>query len=226
MQLLLSLKYILKYLFKWCAFVLSPPYCESCGIATTDRFIFCQDCYSKIKPIVTVQLQVTAKYSVKVFAISDYVFPLKKLILAKHISNRLAAEYLGLLSWQLSNIKYVEFDVIVPVPLHWSRRIKRGYNQTEVMAEAIAKNAGKPVVSALKRSKRTEFQFKLDVEEREENIKSCFKLTKKQEINIVGKNVLLVDDLMTSGATIKYAAQELLKANPKTITILVACRVV
>lgn len=226
MQLLLSLKYILKALVKWCAFVLSPPYCEGCSIATQDRFIFCSDCYAKIKPIVTAQLQLTANHTAKVFAIADYAFPLKRLILAKHISNRLAAKYLGVLSWQLSNIKYVEFDVIVPVPLHWSRRIKRGYNQTEVMAETIAKNSGKRVVNALKRSKRTEFQFELDVEAREENIKNCFKLTKKQEANIVGKNVLLVDDLMTSGATIKHAAQELLKANPRTITILVACRVV
>ena len=64
----------------------------------------------------------------------------------------------------------------------------------------------------------------MELEERELNVKNCFDIVKG--LNVVGKNILLVDDLMTSGSTLKYASRQLLKAGASSIVIAVACRVV
>lgn len=215
---------MLKSIYKLATFILSPPFCEGCHKALADRFIFCSNCYLDIKPISTIDLQVTPTKLVKIFAISNYEYPLKKLVLAKRISNRLAAEYLANLIWQLTAVKYVDFDYIVPIPIHWMRRIKRGYNQTEVMASELSKISGKPILNILCRKKFTKFQSDLNVQERDENIKNCFSI--KNSSNLLGKKVLIVDDLMTSGATLKYACKELFKAGAKSITASVGCRVV
>ena len=126
--------------------------------------------------------------------------------------------------WQLTAIKYAEFDYIVSVPLHWVRRVKRGYNQTEVMAEELSKLSGKPILKVLTRSKRTRFQSDLNLDEREANVKNCFDVA--DNFLVKGKKVLLVDDLMTSGATIKYASKQLLKSGVDSIVVAVGCRVV
>jgi competence protein ComFC len=213
-----------KSIFKLATFILSPPYCEGCYTILRDRFIFCSDCYADIKPITTISLPIKEGVSVKVFSISNYEYPLKKLILAKRISNRLSSEYLATLMWQLTAIKYAEFDYIVSVPLHWVRRVKRGYNQTEVMAEELSKLSGKPILKVLTRSKRTRFQSDLNLDEREANVKNCFDVA--DNFLVKGKKVLLVDDLMTSGATIKYASKQLLKSGVDSIVVAVGCRVV
>lgn len=215
---------MLKAILNAAKFILSPPYCEGCFVALSDRFIFCANCYSEVKPVTTYSLQVTNTCEAKVFAVANYEYPLKKLILAKHASNMLAAEYIADLIWQNTAIKYVEFDCIVPIPLHWSRKMKRGYNQAEAMAEKISTFSCRPVINALTRKKITSFQSKLNQEERDVNIKNCFGLADIS--NLEGKRVLLVDDLMTSGATLKYASKALLRAGVDSITIAVGCRVV
>lgn len=215
---------MLKVLFKLSTFILSPPYCEGCSRLLEDRFIFCSDCYLSIKPVANIDLEVTKNRSVKLIAISQYEYPLKKLILAKKISNKLSAEYLAQLIWYLTTVEYMEFDYIVPIPIHWLRRIRRGYNQADIMALELSRFSGKPVVNALRRRKITQFQSELSARERELNVKDCFALTKG--FSLSNKKILLVDDLATSGATLKCASKEIFKAGAHSVMAVVGCRVV
>ena len=212
-----------KQIAKVGALILSPPFCEGCRRAIADRFIFCIDCFDKIKMVTTREIPITKNMSAKLFAIADYTEPLRSLILAKKYSNQLASKQLAKLIWQMTALRYSEFDYLVPVPLHWARQLKRGYNQAEIIADELAKFSGAKKLNLLKRKKYTWYQSSLDASQREKNLKNSFTLTGKIE---KGSKILLVDDLFTSGATIKFAAKELLKTLPAQIDVAVACRVV
>jgi ComF family protein len=163
---------------------------------------------------------------VRVFAITDYKDPIRALILAKKYYNIAAAYKLGILLWQLTDLHEQQFDYIIPVPLHWWRYAQRGYNQAAEIAYGINKQASIPVLHALKRIRYTVRQSELSQEARIDNVKTAFAFNTSMHNIIQGKRVLLVDDLMTTGATLHACVQELRKAKPNSITIGVASRVV
>ncbi len=108
------------------------------------------------------------------------------------------------------------FDFIVPVPLHWTRRRQRGFNQSSVVAYELAKRLHLPVVTdVLKRVKRTLDQTGLSAEERVWNMHGAF--TARTTEAIAGKRALLIDDVTTTGATLNEAARELRAAGCKNV---------
>lgn len=202
---------------------IAPPYCAQCRQFINVREPLCQACYDSIIPVVSTELQVTASKTIRVFALSDYEAPLKKLILAKNHSNRVAPEYLAKLMIKALPITMIPCDYLVPIPLHWTRLINRGFNQSEIMAETIGHSINKTILNALYRPKRTLFQSTLNAEERAENVHHAFSLMPEMP-DLQDKHILLIDDLMTTGATLSAATKLLLKCKPRMITALVACR--
>ncbi|HSC25352.1 MAG TPA: phosphoribosyltransferase family protein [Candidatus Babeliales bacterium] len=207
------------------AFLL-PSICAYCKVFMLKRTIFCTLCMSKIIPIVSQKIDVTASFSMTVFAISDYKDPLKKLILAKGWSDSLASYYMGQLLWKFIPLQQFDYDVIVPIPLHWTRYAWRGFNQAHEIARVIQRKKNVPVEHLLKRVKKTEFQSTLASNMRVENLKEAFALSTVNKQDFVGKHILLIDDLMTTGSTLRAAAKELLVLKPRKITVVVVCRVV
>lgn len=207
--------------------LIAPPYCMACKKFLSQRDVFCAECVRLIKPVISHDLKVTDALTVKVFAIGPYADPLKQLILSKSWSNSVASRQLGQLMWELTYIKNVPFDLIVPIPLHWKRFAWRGYNQSEEMAHELASKKNVPVVNLLKRTRHTPFQSVGSMEKRVENVKEAFllKIPKELRADYVGKHILLIDDLLTTGATIRAAAKELNKLKPASITVIVAARV-
>lgn len=209
-----------------------PSFCKSCSCLIEQDSIFCSNCYKKIKPIVSSFLQITSTKSIKVFAVSDYKEPLKSLILEKGYSqNILASRQLGQIIYEKSVIKYLDIDFLIPIPLHWTRFAKRGYNQALVMAQELGKKLQVPVLDILKRDKKTAFQSSLSFELRQNNVKDVFVINPKyNKLYLLeflkDKNIILVDDLLTTGATLKNSARVLIKFKPKSINAVVACRVV
>ncbi len=203
-----------------------PPQCGFCKIFLPQPDILCAHCRSRIDPVVSLCMQVTAQYDVTVFAVSAYQDPLKALILSKSYSNIVASNQLGQLMWELTNISQVPFDYIVPIPLHWTRFAKRGFNQAHEMAKVLGTKSGKPVVRLLKRIKMTQFQAALDPRQRLVNVKDAFKLTTVDADQYKDKHLLIVDDLMTTGSTLRAAARELTALKPASITVIVVCRVI
>lgn len=207
--------------------LIAPPYCMACKRFLSKRDVFCVECARLIKPIVSHDLKVTDSLTVKVFAVGTYTDPLKFLILSKSWSNSVASRQLGQLMWEMTYIKNVPFDFIVPIPLHWMRYSWRGYNQAEEMAKELACRSGKTMCNLLKRVRYAPFQSAVAPEKRVENVKGVFelKIPKEGRELYQGKHLLLVDDLLTTGATVRAAAKELNKLKPASITIIVAARV-
>jgi len=211
-----------------------PSFCKSCEILIEQDSIFCTDCFSRIKPIVSSYLQITPTKTIKVFAVSDYKDPLKSLILEKSYSaNILASKQLAQIIYKKTQIKNFRFDYLIPVPIHWIRFSKRGYNQAFEISKELGRDLDILVLDVIKRVKYTKFQSNFSFEQRQENVRDIFDLNNKSEKfyltikeKIIGKDLLLVDDLCTTGATLKNLARFLLKFNPKSITAIVACRVV
>ena len=111
-----------------------------------------------------------------------------------------------------------DIDVIVAVPLTGKRHRKRGYNQSERIAHGISQITGIPVAKrVVKRRKQTRTQTRLSIIERQENVRDAFMLTDADYLK--GKHVLVVDDIITSGATICACADEIVKAGDVKISI-------
>ncbi len=113
--------------------------------------------------------------------------------------------------------------LLVPVPLHTTRMRERGYNQAEVIAQGVAKRTGATVVPrALKKKHHTGSQTKLGKVKRQENMQDVFSLTRG--ISIKGKNVVVIDDVYTTGATTQSCIEALEKGNPASISIFTLIR--
>ena len=148
------------------------------------------------------------------------------MILSKRWSDRLASIQLGELMWENIPLSTFDYDYIIPIPLHWTRYAFRGFNQAEEIAYVIKKKKKVPLVHLLKRIKKTAFQFDLTSSLRGTNVKDAFVLNTIDREVYKDKHILLIDDLMTTGATIREAAKELLKLKPRKITVVVVCRVI
>ena len=115
-----------------------------------------------------------------------------------------------------------DFTRIVPVPLHFTRRFERGYNQSEVLAKELSRLTGKPWENTLKRVRRTRQQAKLKEEARRKNLDGAFKAVNRPE----GEKILLIDDIRTTGSTVSRCAQELLRAGAESVTVLTFARAI
>jgi len=205
---------------------LIPSLCAYCKSFLLDSDIFCRECKSKIFPIVSKEIDITQNFSIKVFAISDYKDPLKKLILAKGWSDTLASYQMGQLLWEFLPLEQLDYDVIVPIPLHWTRYAWRGFNQAHEIAKVIQKKKDVPLCHLLKRVKKTAYQSTLLASLRVENLKEAFVLNETYAQAYAEKHILLVDDLMTTGSTLRSAAKALLALKPRKISVVVVCRVI
>ena len=113
-------------------------------------------------------------------------------------------------------------DLVVPVPLHWRRRLDRGFNQAESIARALAAALDLPLVSALRRHRHTRAQARLERGERARNPRGAFALGDAQRLR--GARVLLVDDVVTTAATVEAAARTLKSAGVERVLVAAVAR--
>lgn len=118
-----------------------------------------------------------------------------------------------------------EIDAILPVPMHWWRRLRRGMNSPELVAEQFARRLGKPVLrNTLRRCRHTAPQAGLSAPQRHLNVRNAF--TSRREYQLEGQRLLLIDDILTTGATANEAARMLLKAGAASVRAVVLARAV
>ena len=125
-----------------------------------------------------------------------------RLSTGRYFARRLGAE-------MASAGHFGDVDLVVPVPLHWTRRFQRGYNQAEVIAREVARALGVPCRNILRRNRRTGTQTRLSVEGKERNVRGAFSLkagaagaASAGMVAASPKHLLLVDDTFTTGATL------------------------
>lgn len=105
---------------------------------------------------------------------------------------------------------------MIPVPLHRARHRERGFNQSEILSEGIARVAGLALAKdILKRKKHTKDQTYLNAQQRTENVRGAFVVTRPERVD--GRKIVLVDDVMTTGATLNECARMLQEAGATMI---------
>ena len=206
-----------------------PRFCCSCKTKLTSyQDTMCSDCLSKIQRSTSARLQrefdrkfagkniISEFYSPFIFekdkelqhAIHELKYD-KKFPVGIFLGKVLAAEFkLNQINWK--------FDLIIPIPLHQLKKAERGYNQAYYIAKGVGSTLKIKVSDrVVKRVKYTESQTTMNLNEREENISGAFKLKKSNDVR--GKNILLIDDVITTGATISECGKILLEAGANKI---------
>jgi ComF family protein len=121
--------------------------------------------------------------------------------------------------YELRDTLFAQVDVIIPVPLHIQRLKKRGYNQSEMFAKGLAEVFHKPVdVESLKRRIANPSQTRKHRYERWLNVNEVFEVIYPE--NLVGKHILLVDDVVTTGATLESCANVILECENTKVSIV------
>lgn len=192
--------------------IIVPPWCNICGIPNTEDV--CDNCATK-----------PPQYG-KLRTIALYRGTLQQLIhLYKFEKRTTLVKYLAhLITTNLPNdISFTDYDFIVPIPIHKKRLKERGFNQTTLLANHISKITDNQVeTNSLIRKKNTSPQSSLDREARNTNIIGAFQLLNSDIF--YNKQILLLDDVYTTGATVQEAVKVLWNADPKEIDILTLAR--
>lgn len=209
-----------------------PPVCLTCTtLLENSKLRICPVCWESFTPVTAshpVWIELKSKFEtggVVQDIFSRYLFEkegklqevihLLKYQSMKSIGVRLGSE----LGMRLKSVqRFPTADFLVPIPLHKLKRRERGYNQSEYISKGISEEILIPVNSSLiERKKYTQSQTKLNMRERRENVVDAFSINPKYESMINGKTFILVDDVITTGATINACAAELLAHKAKSI---------
>ena len=124
--------------------------------------------------------------------------------------------------FRFSQLKFINADIIVPIPLNAKKAKSRGFDQVEIMAKSLAELANIDYSRALIRTRDTAQQSNLNKSERLTNVANAFELTRPEVIK--DKNVILLDDVYTTGSTAFEACKTIISAKPKSLKVLVLAR--
>jgi ComF family protein len=198
--------------------------CDRCGVSlgsgllaerTADRRLVCPACHDTPPAFAAARAALIYDEAAK-----RLILPLKyarRTDLARWLARRMAAAAPELLD---------QADLLVPVPLHWRRLVARGYNQAALLAGHLGRSARRPVAySALRRRRATPPLGERGAAERAALLEGVFDVPERERRRIAGRRVLLVDDVLTSGATLSACARALLSAGAARVDALVAARV-
>lgn len=119
-------------------------------------------------------------------------------------------------------LQALPFDQIVPVPLHPARERDRGFNQARVLAQFLARQTGIPMANALRRTRFTTTQTRLDRETRIENLRNAFEM--RHTVEVQNLHLLLIDDVLTTGATVNECARVLKRAGASSVRVVTVAR--
>ena len=229
--------------------IVLPPRCLSCGVITQRTHQLCGSCWGDVRFIsdpVCSCCGLPFSYSVdgedealcagclhelpnfkKNRSVMVYDDASKSMILGFKHGDRIDATP-GFAAW-LENIGrdlLEEADIIIPVPLHRLRLLKRKYNQAALLARTLSKSTGKEYQpQLLMRHKHTPPQGHLSFNQRHDNVRGAFSVNPKHLEDIKDKNILIIDDVYTTGATLKECTKTLLKAGVKSVNCLTLARI-
>jgi ComF family protein len=198
---------------------ISTPYCEICGFPfeyDVGNDFHCANCLKQ--PPVFSRARAVLKYD---DASRDMILGYK------HSDQTNRAPTFAKWMWRAGTDLIDECDVICPVPLHRKRLIKRRFNQSALLAGEIAKLSDKPVIHDLVTRKRpTRSQGGLSAKARHRNVRGVFEVTPARKALLNGAAVLLIDDVLTTGATVNACSKSLLDGGASKVDVLTFSRVV
>ena len=223
-----------------------PPRCPSCHGAVSAAGNFCTECFSRVRMIaaplcdccgipfiVAIEkgalcpdcLMERPAYT-KARAVMVYDAVSRPLISALKFADQWSGvqRYSAMMQGAGGQV-LIGADMLVPVPLHWRRLAKRKFNQSALLAYGISRRSGLPCVpNLLKRIRATKPQMQLDHAERARNVRQAFEVNTKMKQQVINKIVVLVDDVVTTGATVNACAKALHRAGAKEVRVLSLAR--
>ncbi|WP_018690271.1 ComF family protein [Ahrensia kielensis] len=227
---------------------LFPDVCLGCGAFVTKQGVVCANCWSKLQFIERPYCEIngtpfTVDFGLGAVSANAIANPPHyhaarsatiHLSIARQLVTRLKyADRTDLAPWMAdwmirAGREFIdEADLVVPVPLHRWRYFSRRYNQSAELARVIAKKTSKThCPSALLRKKPTRQQVGLNLRQRQENVRGTFIVPADQHIQIAGRTILLIDDVLTTGATVNAAAKALQKSGAAKVYVLTFSQVV
>jgi ComF family protein len=225
-----------------------PPLCPSCREPLADGAGLCATCWSKlslIEPPYCVRLGIPFLYDpgpglLSMEAIANppaydraraavrYDDIARLLVQSFNYGDRLdLAPIMGRWMARAGRELLADADALIPVPLHWRRLWSRRFNQSAALAGAISALCDVPIAhEALKRVRATPQQVGRSKVERADNVQGAFRVSAQHKADIAGRRLVLIDDVLTSGATVDACARALLRAGAAHIDVLVFARVV
>jgi competence protein ComFC len=188
------------------------PACDVCAMPLSQHLAPCPYCEGKgLRPFE------------RIARLGIYTPPLRDLVLrVKYVNDWPLAERLAERLGEQDSVRAIlqDADAIVPVPLHWRRHTIRGFNQAEVVSRVLSKRSGKRCVPAVARLRDTPTQTAMHKRAaRLENLKNAFGVTHPKSIR--DRHVVLVDDVMTTGATLQTLAREIRRHKPRAMSVIV-----
>lgn len=229
--------------------LLCPPTCPLCGESQEEFRPFCEKCEEQLatpdgefcprcggrrfqrtrneKIDACKRCRTTDFRFRRVIALGEYERELRKLVLRMKtersgLSARAAVELLW--KYRESGLRQAEADFVVAVPMHRHRRFSRGVNAPDLLASELARKLRIPFFRRLlRRVRRTDLQYMLSVQDRKSNVDGAFAVAGKPNA-VSGKRILLVDDILTTGATCNEIAGILRRSGAESVTVCVLAR--
>lgn len=205
----------------WIMDFLAPRSCVFCGEpGKVGEHSICTGCFADLPWIETPVAPTPEIFEVSI-AMLHYSFPIDVAIKALKFRRKLfyvpaLVEILGAAKPLLPS----DIDAVLSVPLHWRRKAMRGFNQATEFARPIAKSLGVPLVRNVRRKRATPFQSGLDAAERARNLQDAFEVTRPDPRT----HVLIIDDVVTTGATAKALGKRLLSSGVTKVSLLAVAR--
>jgi ComF family protein len=209
--------------------------CEPCNVRLLSlvSLSYCQRCGTTVGPHIPVSDEGcsacpdTLPRFARVFRLGPYANPLRGIIreLKYHHRDTMRKQLGGMLGKLVaSSLQGDQTDpqLIMPTPMHWTRRILRGWDHARALAESIGRELNLPIGNELVRMRNTPQQAKLPRSKRIENVRGAFSV--RETRGLIGASILLVDDVTTTGATANEAARTLLNAGAARVTLAVAAK--
>jgi competence protein ComFC len=201
--------------------ILSANQCNFCLKETTTEEILCLNCLQGIRPIQSICHKIKS-HLIPVHSLGAHEGILKDLIHTKYSGNNLFFEYLGTKASRHIQELQIPIDYILYIPMHPMKQMYRWFNQSKIFAESIGQSLEKPLyhdVSAKFRWKHSAF---LKKKERLEEVNNIFDINYLEKLR--DKNLLIVDDVYTTGATMNSFLEKALKAKPQSISVYILSR--
>ena len=185
---------------------------------------FCQICGSKFEYKIADNISCGAcikeppKYDIARHLLVFDEYSKKMIHKFKYCDQTNLAPVMAKLLWQKYRTEISQADYIMPVPSHWLKRLIRLYNQAQILAYYLARIANKPIQNPLRKIKWSKAQSKLSREARKRNLRGSFMVIDKKLVK--NKNIILVDDVYTTGSTVNICAQKLHRAGARHVMVL------
>ena len=194
--------------------LITPPYCERLGIPLP--------AYEGTETHISMQALANPPLFLRARAAAHYGGIIRRLIVRFKFEDKHEPLPLFIkLMREAGRPLLTDADMLVPVPLHRLRLLQRRFNQSALLAKGLSRATGVPAsVTALKRTKRTKAQVGLAHEARQHNVADAFGVSGSGRGAVAGKRVLLIDDVMTTGATANACAAALLDAGARSVDVL------